>query len=104
MMAWTSPGFTVRSTPRRISLSSTRACRFLISSISVAVLNQNQSKVVLKPPRPWQPGGLLERVDEGLTSQARCLFSHSLPTDIFPHPIGHRQDQPGSGQLGRERD
>src|SRR5258708_595295 len=33
MMAWTSPGFTVRLTPRRISLFSTRACRFLISSM-----------------------------------------------------------------------
>src|SRR4029077_16877072 len=33
MMAWTSPAFTWRSMPRRISLSSTLACRFLISRI-----------------------------------------------------------------------
>src|SRR6476661_3628406 len=33
MMAWTSPGCTVRSMPRRMTLSSTRAWRFLISSM-----------------------------------------------------------------------
>src|SRR6476620_1199028 len=32
MMAWTSPLFTVSDSPWRISRSSTRTCRFLISS------------------------------------------------------------------------
>src|SRR5262249_25518900 len=42
------PAFTVRSMPRRISLSSTRACRLLISSI--------ESFSRLEPIRRRQPG------------------------------------------------
>src|SRR5437016_8151968 len=35
MIAWTSPGLTVRSTPVRISRSPTFACRFFISSSAI---------------------------------------------------------------------
>src|SRR5215831_18758342 len=35
MMAWTSPAFTVRSMPRRISLPATVACKFLTSSSAI---------------------------------------------------------------------
>src|SRR5947207_633680 len=38
--AWTSPGLTVRSMPRRISLPSTRACRFLMTSIQTLSLGR----------------------------------------------------------------
>src|SRR6059036_3155632 len=40
MMACTSPARTVRSTPRRISLPSIPACRFLISSNTVPVIRR----------------------------------------------------------------
>src|SRR5262249_31821059 len=39
MTACTSPAWIVRSTPRRISFSPARACRFLISSIGSIVLS-----------------------------------------------------------------
>src|SRR6185437_5092727 len=38
MIAWVSPCFTVRSTPRRISLLSTATCRSRISSVAMGQL------------------------------------------------------------------
>src|SRR6516225_2655209 len=40
MMACTSPAFTLRLTPRRISLSSTRACKLKIVSMPYPLRNQ----------------------------------------------------------------
>src|SRR4051794_27286575 len=43
MMAWTSPGFTVRSKPFRIFLPSISTCRFLISSKGITRPYPNRS-------------------------------------------------------------
>src|SRR3954471_18759906 len=41
MIAWTSPGLTVRSMPLRMSLSSALTCRFLISSIVIFLTDRS---------------------------------------------------------------
>src|SRR3954471_4437664 len=61
MIAWVSPDFTVRSTPRRISLSSTETCRSRISSVLTAATphprGRRRPRLVLRrrAPAGW-PG------------------------------------------------
>src|ERR1051325_7978869 len=48
MIAWTSPALTVRSMPRRISLPSTLACRFLMTSIQTLSLRRRRGESALE--------------------------------------------------------
>src|SRR3954468_20450317 len=102
MMAWTSPGSMVREMPRRISLSPTRACRFLIWSMSAVVLYQYQSEVILELATTGQAGERLQLVDQLPTPVARGRLLDAMPARVLPNAVGHPDHHPRGRQFRHE--
>src|SRR5436305_425384 len=99
MMAWTSPALSCRSMPRRISLSSTRACRLRIVSM-VALFSVVERLVRHRDRLPL--GGAERRVSSvrrsGLKYALDLLVSEPRLFEILPGAGWRRWvgDPPGS--------
>ena len=104
MMAWTSPALTVRLMPRRISLSSTRACRFLISSMSLTVLYHDQGEVILKLAAAVQASGCCNASINACHAVATQVVD-AIPADVLPDAVDMaRISQAASARLERDED
>src|SRR5438105_154788 len=100
MMAWTSPALTVRLMPRRISLPSTLACRFLIASISQTVLStplhpggRRQSGQIGSPYRLREVAtfglvGFHQAIQQSFPSDGGFLVA--APTSLLSAELGQR--------------
>src|SRR5262245_23135322 len=97
MMAWTSPALTLRSMPLRISRSSTRACRFLISSIIVDSVFPMVigALTLLHPDNRHKPVGRANReyhgkriIDNHAKLGNRSAFDVGILTQLTLDPMG----------------
>src|SRR5262245_5290264 len=90
--------------PRRISLSSTRAQRFLIASMSLTVLNNDHGEVILKLAAAGQASGRLQLIDQRPAPEASGGVLDPVPARVLPDAIAHGEDEPGGSEVGVERD
>src|SRR4051794_29469281 len=98
MMACTSPLFTVRLTPLRISLSSIETCRFSISNIGVLIervlppgviespFSPNGIRILLGGTRTDSSDTIPKKQCDGSLSESRCaLPPHARPSGPSVH-------------------